>query len=290
MRVQWVHPSWRDLVIGRLEADAPARRDFLSRSGVHGILLALSTGGGVAGERRLPLLGTDQDWDTLTDRLYLLIPELEPAELGGVLTALADTIGELGETAAAGEGRALARAVLARTAALWDASRAPIPLLCLEAWLALASNLTPRPLPPALSVTWVELLPTRVPELDDRVGLERFADWLAMCELLWGYHGPGLRGELGFGSDQIRLLTEFMYRVDDRRAQRDSAPIAAASLDPILRALRSIASLRPELGGYADHIAYVLRGVSGAPVAPPPLAEADPREENFDVRRVLADL
>ncbi len=81
MRVEWVHPSWRDLVIGRLENDAQARREFINRSGVYGAVLALSTAGGAAGERRLPLIGSDEDWDALTDRLYALIPELEPPEL-----------------------------------------------------------------------------------------------------------------------------------------------------------------------------------------------------------------
>ena len=155
--MQWVHPSWRDLVIGRLQEDAAARREFLSRSGVHGIVLALSTAGGAAGERRLPLLRSDEDWDTLTDRLYALIPELEPPELIAALTALGQALDDLGDREPAGEARALARAVLGRTAALWDGSRALIPLLALDAWLSLAGRLDPRPAPPALSVTWVEL-------------------------------------------------------------------------------------------------------------------------------------
>lgn len=289
--MQWVHPSWRDLVIGRLQEDAAARREFLSRSGVHGIVLALSTAGGAAGERRLPLLLSDEDWDTLTDRLYTLIPDLEPPELIAALTALGQTLDDLGDREPAGEARALARAVLGRTAALWDASRALIPLLALDAWLSLAGRLDPRPAPPALSVTWVELLPTGTPDLDDRVALERFADWLALCELLWAYHGSGLRGELGFGADQLRLLTEFMYSVDDRRVQAGSPLTASgADLDPILRALSSIASLRPELGGYADHIAYTLRPASPVAAESPPPSKRSTGVETFDVRRVLADL
>ncbi len=41
----WLHPSWRDLVIERLAADAQRRTDFLTRCGVEGLLLALSTRG-----------------------------------------------------------------------------------------------------------------------------------------------------------------------------------------------------------------------------------------------------
>ena len=56
MRVDWVHPSWRDLVIESLADDAAARRHFLARCGVDGAALALSGGGGAAGERERPLL------------------------------------------------------------------------------------------------------------------------------------------------------------------------------------------------------------------------------------------
>src|SRR6185437_13150817 len=73
VRVAWVHPTWRDLVIERLAADAELRHRFLGRCGPHGVVLALSTGGGARGERRLPLLRDDKDWDAVGDRIYALV-------------------------------------------------------------------------------------------------------------------------------------------------------------------------------------------------------------------------
>ena len=87
MRIAWVHPSWRDLVIEHLSSDPEARERFLHNCSVHGALLALSLGGGHRGERELPLLQCDGDWDALTDRLYTLASELEPAELLGLMDA-----------------------------------------------------------------------------------------------------------------------------------------------------------------------------------------------------------
>src|SRR5207244_54097 len=60
--VTWVHPSWRDLVIEELAADAEARRGFLRACGIDGLLLALSAGGGVAGEPRPPLPDLAPTW------------------------------------------------------------------------------------------------------------------------------------------------------------------------------------------------------------------------------------
>ena len=76
MRVEWVHPSWRDLVIESLAADGEARRHFLPRCGVDGVAIALSWGGGASGERERPLLRCDADWDALGDGLYSPLPRL----------------------------------------------------------------------------------------------------------------------------------------------------------------------------------------------------------------------
>lgn len=289
MRVEWVHPSWRDLVIGRLKNDAQARREFINRSGVYGALLALSTAGGAAGERRLPLIGSDEDWDALTDRLYELIPELEPPELVTVLTAVSETIDDLGRTEAVGEARALARAALSRAATMWDDSSSPIPLVALDAWVALASRVRPRPPLPDLSITWVELLPARAPMLDHHAELGRFADWLSMCRLLWHY-GPQLEAELGFGPDHVDLMVTFQREVD-HRAWRDAGSFDATALDLVLRALDSIAELEVRLAPRSQEIAGQL--VMHAPPIPRSGgAPAQPQSptETFDVRRVLFDL
>ena len=72
MRVDWVHPSWRDLVIEELAEDAETRRHFLARCGVDGAAIALSGSGGAEGARERPLLREDADWDALGDGLYSL--------------------------------------------------------------------------------------------------------------------------------------------------------------------------------------------------------------------------
>ena len=119
MRVAWVHPTWRDLVIERLASDAALRRHFLGHCGPHGVVLALSTAGGAEGERPLPLIAGDEDWDALGDRIYALVPELEHAELGAGArrdrAALAGARPRAPMLAPA-RRRALARMALERTA------------------------------------------------------------------------------------------------------------------------------------------------------------------------------
>jgi hypothetical protein len=68
-QIEWMHPSWRDLVIDHLCSNAAARRKFLSSCGVQGFLLALSSAGGATGKRAIPLLVDSQDWRAMNDSL-----------------------------------------------------------------------------------------------------------------------------------------------------------------------------------------------------------------------------
>jgi hypothetical protein len=88
MRVTWVHPSWRDLVIDHVAADPESRRAFLRATELPGLELALSTGGGKAGERELPLLVDDEDWDALGDAVHRLCREAPEKRIRRILRDL----------------------------------------------------------------------------------------------------------------------------------------------------------------------------------------------------------
>jgi hypothetical protein len=215
MRVAWVHPTWRDLVIERLAGDAELRRHFLSRCGPHGVVLALSTAGGAGGERALPLVVEDEDWDALGDRIYDLVPELEHAELAAVLRAgRAALMAVPADWRAAGEARVLARIALERSAAVWTSEGAPILLDCVDAWLSLSVRLDPCVWPTFLAPTWAELLPTALPDPRDLAEMQRFMDWVALCELL-GEFSPELLDQLGYRPEHTTLIHRFRAGISD---------------------------------------------------------------------------
>ena len=149
MRIEWVHPSWRDLVIEHLAEDSSARLRFLSRCGVHGATLALSVAGGRDGKRQLPLMIDDADWDALTDRIYLLVCDLDAPDLSALLSTIDQAIRRSDRNRNATELLALARSVLERLVSIWDGAKVPVALPALEAWFALAGSLPPQPTPPS---------------------------------------------------------------------------------------------------------------------------------------------
>jgi hypothetical protein len=213
MRVAWVHPTWRDLVIERLAADTELRRRFLGRCGPYGVALALSTRGGAAGDRQLPLIAGDEDWDAIGDRIYALAPELEPRQAVTVLAAVDHLLELLPDDALpAAEVMTLARLALERFGELWENSHAVITLPCIDAWLSVATRLQPPPRPTFLGVTWANLLPTQLPDPDDFTEVQRFTDWQSLCEVVRDFSFE-LLNELGYGARQRDLMQAWHARL-----------------------------------------------------------------------------
>jgi hypothetical protein len=182
--VGWVHPSWRDLVIDRLTADAAGRRAFLSRAGIEGLLLALSTAGGPAGERDFPLLGGDADWDMLGDRLATLVRETDDHDTQRVLLAVDAAFDNASLPPTRAELRAVAEAVLGSVRRRWDRAHAPVPVAPLVAWIELAAR-TGRADPlPHVERTWFAVLPPAERELSADE-LRMADDWLWLVQVLY---------------------------------------------------------------------------------------------------------
>jgi hypothetical protein len=157
--VTWVHPSWRDLVVEQLAADAGARRRFLERCGIDGALLALSRAGGATGERVRPLLVEDGDWDALTDRLHLLIPTLGDPELVRLFATLED-----GLTSGSGELAALAYDALSALRRTWARGRSLPTADLLRRWRLVAALLDEAPPEPHPAQVW-DPAPTIAPDV-----------------------------------------------------------------------------------------------------------------------------
>jgi hypothetical protein len=287
MRVAWVHPSWRDLVIDHLSSDAYAREHFLRNCSVHGALLALSVAGGRGGDRELPLLKRDADWDALTDRLHDLVPELEPAELIGLMDALLLMTRDARKTSSEVEAEALASAVLSRLKSLWKTTPGPITLAELEMWLTLAAQLSAKPYSPAIAITWAELLPIAAPDLSDRASLERFADWLALVNLLLD-HDPDVLAGLGFPGHTPQVCETFLSSLED-----DNKPVQPCDIGQTVRALSSLPRVVPELTDRANSIRFRLKRLEHLST-PSPTRTSTPNTAqstgHLDVQRVLNDL
>jgi hypothetical protein len=190
--VGWVHPSWRDLVIDQLAADAEARSRFLRVAGLDGVELAVSVGGG-RGDRSLPLVVGDPDWDVLTTRSLELARELDSDGITRLIRALAVAVRAGPTEWQRREAAAVTRDVLEATAPLLAEAELSLPLA--EAWLEAAIPVPDAPEPPRLTHAWAHLVPT--PPFDNPEEIARAEKWLALTDLIETYLPSDLE-ELGF--------------------------------------------------------------------------------------------
>jgi hypothetical protein len=286
--VAWVHPSWRDLLVEELSADASDRRHFLERCSLDGALLALSSFGGAAGERQLPLLVVDGDWDALGDRLHALLGMLDDHDQLRLLAALAAE-----EEAPLPPGRqaelsALAAGILGSLRRAWDAAPEPVGAGLLRAWFTVAARLPETQPPPALARAFLE----SAPELPLRWTTARDIDdldaWLRLVEVLHEF-APAELEALGFAARYRDPLAELVEEAD-RIALGQEGHVAEVQLGLLLRrigvivpGLRSARRIGAALAEPEDPTATEWSLLRPLPTA----AEANGR--HF-VERVLRDL
>jgi hypothetical protein len=277
MRIAWVHPSWRDLVIDELAADPAGRARFLAAAGVDGLLLALSAGGGARGARRLPLLVADADWDTLGDRVHALAAELDARDHTRLLDGIADAVLAALRTndPRHREAVALAEQALARATSLWTRAARPLDVDLLRSWYGLAALLGARPAAPALDRTWGALLPANA-ALDAPSELDRVDAWLALCEVLAAHDRPLLH-RLGFPERHLMLLLDLGTALSAPGRAEDLLPAVAGA------ALARLERLVPDAVARAPDPPWE---VIEPPSSTPPVR----LDATVDVERILRDL
>ena len=97
--VDWIHPSYRDLVIEELIKNAELRNTFLRRASLEGVKLAVSDTGGRYGARSLPFIRSAESWDVLKDRCLSMVAsdigdaEASPADGGASVSSHAYSLG-----------------------------------------------------------------------------------------------------------------------------------------------------------------------------------------------------
>ncbi|HEX4109028.1 MAG TPA: hypothetical protein VHX88_12900 [Solirubrobacteraceae bacterium] len=287
--IGWVHPSWRDLVIDELADDAGARQRFLRACGPYGALLALSRAGGAGGERSLPLLLLDGDWDALADRSAALLREGEDRDVAALLLALPCGADAELDAASVGEAVAFAREALATARRAWDRQGRALSAFLLDAWYTAALRVSSAGPAPQPAISWAELRPSAT-----GMTLAGADDWLALAEVLHT-HDPEALHALGFPSRDGPLLERIVAAAAERAraGERETRELALGVLDRIARLAP------PDSAGVARARRAASRlGQEGvqwwvpSDLPSPPSTELE-RSARFgleDVGRVLADL
>ena len=280
MAVSWVHPSWRDLVIDQLAADPERRRRFLSDCGLEGLLVAVSTAGGATGERSVPLLHEDADWDAVAERVWALLPDLDDAELARVLWALGEAIDNARTKHDRDEAASLARIALDH--ALRRFSQGAIPLELLQAWYEAAARIRDASDAPSIATTWAELLPALPLSIETPADLMRLDDWLRLAELL-SRHDRDQLAAFGFPSRYEPIVDELISLAGPASIVDDERTLLAGVLE-------RACAVFPDRSDWLFSIRRRIREPSEDPHEPLDVPTAELRDPGLSVARILRDL
>ncbi len=219
----WMHPSWRDLIIEYLGSNADARSDFLARCAPPGVLLALSTGGGSEGKRAFPLAQHQQDWERICEAIQRTLNAADQHSAMKVLIALAD--GFAPETAKAAQPPPapddvvkISQTALDTCHAKWSVGGVVLDTEALRSYYRLSAAHAPLVGSPDLSETWtVNWRAAAVgfgeTQLDSDFETEPVERWARLVKLLSENEPRFLRFH-GFPDRQIPMVTRFLTRVE----------------------------------------------------------------------------
>lgn len=156
-QVEWIHPSWRDLVIEHLRSNSNDRKAFLRACGLQGWLLALSQAGGSQGERDLPLLIDDEDWRILIESVQRVVG-LREQNSQVILSHLVQRGTDGGSSSnspnQAGKFGELVAQVLVQIRRHWDSGADPEEHEALGWYFELSEMVSPLPPSPVLDQVW----------------------------------------------------------------------------------------------------------------------------------------
>ncbi len=153
---EWMHPSWRDLVIEHLIQNRIERRQFISRCGLNGILLAISFGGGAEGLRKYPLLVEQEDWRLFQDRVKKYLEDSELTDDHKILSSIDDSLMKLAvsEDVELENMKELAANAIIACKGKWDSREEIIPNNLLKNYYSISEYIKPLPPGPDIEATW----------------------------------------------------------------------------------------------------------------------------------------
>jgi hypothetical protein len=188
-RIDWIHPSCRDLVIEELAVEPTLQAKFVENMSLQGIKLSISDSGGLTGERRLPLMQDPRNWEILHGRCLSIAREDSYGEVSDLLTTLHSSALESPDI----ERRALfirtLDAVCKEVCRRWDTSRAAIKADHLLAYCKASVLTKPFSPVPQLDVTWevlVEEVRSQLTRGEDGYLLDPdyFIEWMRFSEVV----------------------------------------------------------------------------------------------------------
>lgn len=152
--VDWIHPSYRDLLIDELARDLTQQRRFLRRASPSGLKLAISEAGGQSGQRRFPLLTSAECWSDLQARATEILEEESPKAAGELIEAFVSAIADKPNGMLKLRLNDLLVELCHGVEEIWEESRHEIPVEALGSYVKACDAIGRKPHLPGFTRVW----------------------------------------------------------------------------------------------------------------------------------------
>ena len=270
--IEWMHPSWRDLVIDHLASDDQARERFLLRCGLQGFLLALSSAGGATGQRQSPLLIRVEDWDALITSIPRVI-ESDARAAMSILATLHEALSRVQKPQNGNSGNpkliSLTETTLTYLREHWSKNgveSAPV----LDRYYSISELLPSLAPSPDLRQSWKAYSADGLAEIDKfdpdeiDVSLDSFGEWMDLASTI-SANEPRFLRQVGFPGQYRNTLSELIPTLRERADlefdfdDADECRDEQSRLEDLADVADKITSLFPALAEDAKRVAFLAR-------------------------------
>ena len=215
--VEWIHPSYRDLVIEQLRDGGSLKSEFLNRMNTAGIKLALSEAGGATGRLRFPLVNSAKDWDILEERSLHVARNSGTEHCTTLLTIVTEAL-----DCSVGQDRTAVQRILKAICRIlrerWDSDQVELDASAINAYAAASERASPMEPMPALEASWhaaVQRLQFQLgsDEVDFLFEVESLDEFLSVVEAIQNSE-PRLLRRVNFPGGLDNEVEALLARVD----------------------------------------------------------------------------
>lgn len=213
--IDWMHPSYRDLVIDELHQHAALRKRFLAHAGLGGLSLALSTAGGAQGSRRLPLIESNEEWGIVARRAREQVTN--PTMVSQLITIAADAVSDANPSERK-KILELLRELCERGGRVWNEAKFAIKPSDLQIYYNASILVSPLPPMPDLSAIWSETVRMLEKQLEGRytfiLDFDRLSDFKSVVRIISDAE-PRFLKQQGFPAALNALREKLLERINE---------------------------------------------------------------------------
>jgi hypothetical protein len=266
MRIDWIHPSCRDLVIEELAKEHDLQSKFLESMSLQGIKLAISDSGGAVGDRHMPLMTHQGNWDLLKRRCLKVIASGTQEEITDLLTVIVSAATNTTDTERKSHlGRTIA-SVCEAVRTKWDCNASSLSTEDLTAYCNASILIAPLAPIPKLASSWefhLDAMKETIEQAEngDLLNPRPIRKWVAFTAVVHDNEPRFLR-VVGFPWRLIGDINRLIAVIDSELAldlasdSADDYSDEARRLESLKSAIDSLTKLFPWKGEEKDHDGY----------------------------------